>query len=327
MAAPSLKRRAVRLVKPVWTLLQPFWRATTLWLDADGLRMSAAMSFYGMLSLAPLLLLLVGLLGWWVDRATVESNLIGHVTSLMGARAAEVVQGALASARAPDQGRLASIFGFGLLLSGATGVFVELQSSLQSLWLRGQTPPPERAAWWRIATLRLRGLAYVLTLGFLLLVSLVLSTAIQMATTWAGNVLQDVSLMPVVRVLNEAVSFGITVALFVGMMRFGTGPKPSMRYLVFGAVVGTFLFTLGKHGLAWYLSTAAVVSAYGAAGSLVVLLMWIYFSSAILLFAASCAQALSDAGTELRDPLRRAKPQPLPDTGESMHKSTLRHTQ
>ena len=305
--------------------LQPLWNAVQLWLDADGLRMSAAMSFYGMLSLAPLLLLLVGLLGWWVDRATVESNLVGHVTSIMGARAAEVVQGALASARAPDQGRLASIFGFGLLLSGATGVFVELQSSLQRLWLRGQTPPQERAAWWRMAALRLRGLAYVLTLGFLLLVSLVLSTAIQVVTTWAGNLMQDVSLLPLVRVLNEAVSFGITVALFVGMMRFGTGPKPSMRYLVFGAVVGTFLFTLGKHGLAWYLSTAAVVSAYGAAGSLVVLLMWIYFSSAILLFAASCAQALSDAGAELRDPLHRAAPKPLPDAENFMQKSTPGH--
>ena len=321
----TLKRwgqRALHLLNP----LKFLYDALRLWLDADGLRMSAAMSFYGMLSLAPLLLLLVGLLGWWVDRATVESNLIGHVTSLMGARAAEVVQGALASARAPDQGRLASIFGFGLLLSGATGVFVELQSSLQSLWLRGQTPPPERAAWWRIATLRLRGLAYVLTLGFLLLVSLVLSTAIQMATTWAGTLVQDVSLMPVVRVLNEAVSFVITVSLFVGMMRFGSGPKPSLRYLVFGAVVGTFLFTLGKQGLAWYLSTAAVVSAYGAAGSLVVLLMWIYFSSAILLFAASCAQALSDSGTELRDPLRRSRPKP-PVADDSMQKSTPAHVQ
>ena len=275
-------------------------------LHADGLRMSAAMSFYGMLSLAPLLLLLVGLLGWWVDRATVESSLVAQITSVMGARAAEVVQGALASARAPDQGRLASIVGFGLLLSGATGVFVELQSSLQRLWLRGQTPPAERAAWWRMATLRLRGLAYILALGFLMLVSLALSTAIQIATTWAGTLLQGVPLKPVVGILNESVSFGITVALFVGMMRFGAGPKPSLRYLVFGAVVGTFLFTMGKHGLAWYLSTAAVVSAYGAAGSLVVLLMWIYFSSAILLFAASCAQALSDANAELRAPLRTA---------------------
>ena len=309
-----------RWVQRALHLLNPFkflYDALRLWLDADGLRMSAAMSFYGMLSLAPLLLLLVGLLGWWVDRATVESSLVEHITSLMGERAAEVVQGALASARAPEQGRLASILGFGLLLSGATGVFVELQSSLQRLWLRGQPAPVERAAWWRMATLRLRGLAYVLTLGFLLLVSLVLSTAIQVVTTWAGTLVWDVSLMPVVRVLNEAVSFGITVALFVGMMRFGTGPKPSLRYLVLGAVVGTFLFTLGKHGLAWYLSTAAVVSAYGAAGSLVVLLMWIYFSSAILLFAASCAQALSDASTELRAPLSRL---PLAKRQESSKK-------
>ena len=295
----TLKRWGQRALQ----LLNPFkflYDALRLWLDADGLRMSAAMSFYGMLSLAPLLLLLVGLLGWWVDRATVESGLIDHVTSIMGARAAEVVQGALASARAPEQGRLASIFGFGLLLSGATGVFVELQSSFQRLWLRGQPAPVERAAWWRMATLRLRGLAYVLTLGFLLLVSLVLSTAIQVVTNRARTLVLDVSLLPLVRVLNEAVSFGITVALFVGMMRFGAGPKPSLRYLVFGAVVGTVLFTLGKQGLAWYLSTAAVVSAYGAAGSLVVLLMWIYFSSAILLFAASCAQALSDASAALR---------------------------
>ncbi len=294
-------------------LLNPFkflYDALRLWLDADGLRMSAAMSFYGMLSLAPLLLLLVGLLGWWLDRATIESNLVGHVTSIMGERAAEVVQGAMASARAPEQGRLASILGFGLLLSGATGVFVELQSSLQRLWLRGQTPPVERAAWWRMATLRIRGLAYVLVLGFLLLVSLVLSTAIQIASTWAGSLLQGVPLKPVIGLLNEGVSFGITVALFVGMMRFGSGPKPSLRYLVFGAVVGTFLFTLGKQGLAWYLSTAAVVSAYGAAGSLVVLLMWIYFSSAILLFAASCAQALHDAGAELHAHLRTSPPAP-----------------
>lgn len=295
-------QRALHLLHP----LKPLYDAFELWLQADGLRMSAAMSFYGMLSLAPLLLLLVGLLGWWVDRSYIESNLVGHVQSIMGARAAEVVKGALSSARAPEQGRLASLFGFGLLLSGATGVFVELQSSLQRLWMRGQSTLPERGAWWHMATLRLRGLAYILALGFLLLVSLVLSTAIQVATTWAGTFMAGVPLRPLVGLVNEAVSFGITVVLFVGMMRFGSGPKPALRYLVFGAVVGTFLFTLGKQALAWYLSTAAVVSAYGAAGSLVVLLVWIYFSSALLLFAAACAQALHDAGIEMHAPMRRS---------------------
>ncbi|MBP7326083.1 MAG: YihY/virulence factor BrkB family protein [Alicycliphilus sp.] len=273
--------------------LTPLLRAVRLWLDADGLRMSAAMSFYGMLSLAPLLLLIVGLLGWWVDKAYLESNLIGQVQGVMGERGAEVVRAALASAQAPAQGRLASMAGFVLLLSGATGVFAELQSALERLWLHGQAAP-EGKAWWRMASLRLRGLAYVLALGFLLLVSLVLSTAIKVLATWASALLPFGSGL-LLQLINEAVSFGVVVLLFVGLMRIGSGPKPPLRCLLFGAAVGALLFTVGKQLLALYLTRAAVVSAYGAAGSLVVFLMWMYFSSAVLLFAASCARALHEA--------------------------------
>ena len=279
-------------VQRVFTRI-PLLRAVRLWLDADGLRMSAAMSFYGMLSLAPLLLLIVGLLGWWVDKAYLESNLIGQVQGVMGERGAEVVRAALASAQAPAQGRLASMAGFVLLLSGATGVFAELQSALERLWLHGQAAP-ERKAWWRMASLRLRGLAYVLALGFLLLVSLVLSTVIKMLATWASALLPLGSGL-LLQLINEAVSFGVVVLLFVGLMRIGSGPKPPLRCLLFGAAVGALLFTVGKQLLALYLTRAAVVSAYGAAGSLVVFLMWMYFSSAVLLFAASCARALHEA--------------------------------
>jgi len=302
--ALSLERLAAPLmpvVLPLWRLVLPFWRAVRLWLDADGLRMSAAMSFYGMLSLAPLLLLLVGVLGWWMDRSYLEASLVTQVQSVMGAQVADVVRQALASARAPAEGRLASIVGFVVLVSGATGVFVELQSALERLWRRDGAPPAPQAAWWRMASLRLRGLAYVLALGFLLLVSLALSTLIHLLAGWAGERLAAgplahlLPLAPLLKVANEALAWGFAVALFVGLMRMGVGPKPALRYLVMGAVVGAALFIGGKQLLAWYLSTAAVVSAYGAAGSLVVLLMWIYFSSAILLFSASCAQALEDA--------------------------------
>lgn len=274
-----------------------------MWLDADGLRMSAAMSFYGMLSLAPLLLLLVGILGWWMDRSYLESSLVDQVQSVMGQQVADVVRQALSSAQAPAEGRLASVIGFGVLLSGATGVFVELQSALERLW-RGENPGAPRAAWWRMASLRLRGLAYVLALGFLLMVSLALSTLIHLLAGWAGARLAIAPLAPLFLVINETVAFAFAVALFVGLMRMGTGPKPRLRHLVLGAMVGATLFTLGKLLLAWYLSTAAVVSAYGAAGSLVVLLMWIYFSSAILLFSASCAQALEQdsARASAREP-------------------------
>ncbi len=300
LMATSLARIAQPLL-PLWRLVQPFWRAAQMWLDADGLRMSAAMSFYGMLSLAPLLLLLVGVLGWWVDRSYLESSLVAQVQSVMGQQVADVVRQAMASAQAPSEGRLASAIGFVVLVSGATGVFVELQSALERLWRRDGYTPPQRAAWWRMASLRLRGLTYVLALGFLLMVSLALSTLIHLLAGWAGERLTMAHLptlaplAPLLQVVNEAIAFGFAVALFVGLMRIGAGPKPSLRYLVMGAVVGATLFTVGKQLLAWYLSTAAVVSAYGAAGSLVVLLMWIYFSSAILLFSASCAQALEDA--------------------------------
>ena len=293
MTVSSLQRRALRLVDPLWKMVQPFWRAINLWLDADGLRMSAAMSFYGMLSLAPLLLLLVGVLGWWMDRSYLETNLISQVQAVMGQQVAEVIRQALASAKEPSEGRLASLVGFVVLVSGATGVFVELQSALEHLW-RGEAPTQQRAAWWRMASLRLRGLAYVLALGFLLLVSLVLSTLINLFAGWAGSHLSSAPVAPAMQILNEVVAFGFAVLLFMGLMRIGGGARPSSRCILAGAVVGATLFTVGKQLLAWYLSTAAVVSAYGAAGSLVVLLMWIYFSSAVLLFSASCARAFQE---------------------------------
>ena len=246
----SLLSRARVLTRPI----QPLIDAFQLWLNADGMRMSAAMSFYGILSLAPLLLLLVGVLGWWLDRSYVETSLLVQVQGVIGERGAEVVKAALESAQKPSEGTLASIIAFVLLLSGATGVFVELQSALEKLWQMGMKElPAQRAAWWRMATLRLRGLAYVLALGFLLMVSMVLSTAVHMLTTWAGSRLPVAPMAPLIGLINESVAFAIAVLLFVGLMRIGSGPKPPLRFLIFGAVIGATLFTLGKQGLAFYL--------------------------------------------------------------------------
>ena len=288
-SSSSWLQRSKSLLKPV----QPLIDAVQLWLQADGMRMSAAMTFYGLLSLSPLVLLIVGLLGWWMDRSVVENTVLDQVRDVMGERGASVVQAAMTSAQAPAQGRLASLIAFVLLLSGATGVFVELQNALGKLWQLGSTePPPAQKVWWKLATLRLRGLAYVLVVGFLMLVAMLLSTAIQMFTQLAGTWLDMEPPGVLIRLINEGVSFVVITLLFVGLMRIGSGRKPRLRHLVLGAVVGAILFTISKQALAWYLSTAAVVSAYGAAGSLVVVLMWIYVTSAILLLAASCAKAL-----------------------------------
>ena len=273
-------------LRPVY----PLYRAFQLWSDADGLRMSAAMSFYGMFSLAPLLLVLVALLGYVVDKQVVEANLLGQIQDIVGPRGAELIRAALASARQPGDGLFASAIAFILLVTGATGVFAELQSALERLWTQG-TGTQAMDAWWHKATLRLRGIAYVLAFGFLMLVSLVIASAVNLLQSWAGARYQMDAIW---LVLNQLLSFAITTALFVALMRMSAGPQPRLRYLAAGAAIGAVLFGVGKYALALYLSTAAVVSAYGAAGSLVVLLMWIYFTSAVLLLGASFARVMAE---------------------------------
>ncbi|TFZ06711.1 YihY/virulence factor BrkB family protein [Ramlibacter henchirensis] len=276
---PSWLRRAARPA-------QPLYHAVQLWSDAGGMRMSAAMSFYGILSLAPLLLVMVALLGWWMDRQMLADTLVAQIGALVGPQGAAVVEQALSSAQQPSEGIVATAIGFGVLLFGATGVFGELQEAFARVWADGGSPA--RPGWRHTASLRLRGVAYILAFGFLLVVSLVVSTLITVFSARLGQVFM---LETVLRVVNEAVSFGLCTALFVSLMRLSAGPKPQLRFLVLGGVMGAILFSVGRQLLSLYLATAAVVSAYGAAGSLVVLLMWIYFSSAVLLFAASCAKA------------------------------------
>ncbi|MES2937298.1 MAG: YihY/virulence factor BrkB family protein [Pseudomonadota bacterium] len=281
---PQWLRRAARPAHPLY-------RAVQLWSEAGGLQMSAAMSFYGILSLAPLLLLLVGMLGWWLDRQVLEQGLLAQLGAIIGERGTALIAEALKSAKEPSQGIGATVAGFVVLLSGATGVFTELQDAFERLWSHGQPAGAARHGWRYTATLRLRGVGYVLVFGFLLLVSLVFTTLLNMFSGWAGN---WVPLETLLRALNELAGLLVCCLLFVGLMRLSGGPKPRMRYLLVGAFAGAILFTVGRQLLALYLSKAAVVSAYGAAGSLIVLLMWIYFSSAVLLFGAGCARALEE---------------------------------
>jgi membrane protein len=265
--------------------------AARLWSAAGGLRMSAAMSFYGVLSLAPLLLLLVGLLGWWVDRAVLEQGLLAQLATVIGTSGTALIQQTLASAQAPSEGITATAVGLAVLLVGATGVFGELQAALERLWTHGRAAAV-RPPWWHAAALRLRGIGYVLVFGFLLLVFTAVSALLALFSGWLG---QGLPFELLLRVVNEVLAFAICVALFLGLMRLSGGSRPPTRSLLAGAFAGAILFTLGRQLLAVYLSKAAVVSAYGAAGSLIVLLMWIYFSSAALLFGAALARAIEDA--------------------------------
>lgn len=283
-------------------------KGTMHWLDLDGLRMSASIAFYAMLSLAPLLVLMVAGLGWWLDRSIVESTVVAQIEAITGERVASAVQQAMQSATAPEQGLIASVIASGVLLMAATGVFVALQDSLKIIW--GVAKSAEQPWWWT-AVLRLRGVGYMLALGGLLMGSLVLSTALRIVSSLLGETLNYPLLWTA---LNETLTFVFVVLLFVGLMRISDGKKPALRYLMAASTIGAVLFTIGKHAMAVYLSGAAAVSAYGAAGSLVALLMWLYFSSAILLLAASLAQSLAEADADHHLSGKVLEPAPQPPT-------------
>ncbi|HEX7891718.1 MAG TPA: YihY/virulence factor BrkB family protein [Ramlibacter sp.] len=302
LSGMALSDRVPRRLRGLLQTARPIARAFQLWSEAGGMRMSAAMSFYGILSLAPLLLAIVGMLGWWMDRTVLEKGLLQQIGSVIGAQGTAVIAEALHSAQEPKQGIAATIAGFVVLLFGATGVFGELQNAFERLWSHGRGPAPKQN-FWHIASLRLRGIGYILVFGFLLLVSLVVSTVLSMFSGWAGD---WIPVEIAARVLNEAIGFVFGAALFLGLMRLSGGPKPRTRHLVFGACVGAILFTLGRQLMAIYLSSAAVVSAYGAAGSLIVLLMWIYFSSAVLLLGAASARAVEEHAVQRRGSALRA---------------------
>lgn len=306
---PSLLHKIARAK----TFIENFWlvHAVQDWLKADGLRMSAAMSFYAMLSLAPLLILIVAVLGWWLDRSVIETSVITQVQAIAGDRTAALIEQALQSASTKSQGIFASVIAFGILLSAATGVFVALQDSLKAIWGSANEGPKKPV--WSMLMLRLRGVGYMLIFGGLLILSLITSTVLRFVDAhW-----HDVIAIPLFwGALTEGVSFIFIALMFCGMMRISDGEKPSLRYLAIGAAIGAALFAVGRHFMTAYLAGAAAVSAYGAAGSLVALLMWIYFTSAILLFSASCAKAL--AQSQATPPEPTPDPPSTPDTPRPM---------
>ena len=292
-----LRRWATLLWREIRMPARPVLRAVNLWLDADGLRMSAAMSFYGILSLAPLVALLVSVLGRWLDMERLEANLMGRISAGLGQQAADVVQQSLGNAFTSD-GTAASLLTFLVFASGALGVFAELLFAFERLWRFGRPDMPA-LPWWNSVLLHLRSTLYILVMGVLLVVSLVASTVM---TLLVGRVEAFVALGPMLPLLNELVAFVACTLLFIGLMRMSTGPKPALRHMAWGAVVGAVLFSLVRHALTRYLTSAPIVNAYGAAGSMVAVLMWFYITSAILLFAAAWARALADESR-----LRRAE--------------------
>ncbi len=248
--------------------------------------MSAALAYYSAFSLAPLLLIAVAITGAFFGDDAVRGVLGGELRRTMGPSAAFVVQDMVANARKPADTWMMSIFGITLLLVGAAGVFGELQAALNKIWDTGEKP---NRGFKGIVRDRLMSFSMVLVTGFLLLASMVLSTVLQAMAAHLG----ESTGLPLAAWITSSgiLSFLVTVLLFSAIFKILPDAPIQWRDVWVGALFTTFLFIIGKYAIGWYLSRAATTSSYGSAGSFVVMLLWLYYSSMILLFGAEFTEA------------------------------------
>jgi membrane protein len=265
----------------------PLLKATAAgWVRDNAMRLSAALALYTILSLPPLLVITAKVIGVVIrDKDYVRSQLTAQIDALMGPQVALAAQPMLVAGSQPGGGTLATVFSTAVLVFSATGVFVELQDAMNTIW--GVKPKPNQGVRDFVRT-RLLSLAMVFGTGFLLLVSMCLTTAaVRLAAYVAGDQAW------VALVLDPAVSLAVVTVLFAGTFKFLPDVKLAWRHVWGGGLLTAVLFTAGKYALAAYFGYAAPTSAFGAAGSLAAVMLWVYYSSFILFFGAEFTKVWS----------------------------------
>lgn len=250
-------------------------------LDDRGPRMGAALAYYTLFSLAPLLLIVVSVAGLVWGGEAVRGELFGQLSSLVGARAAATVEALVQTVSWPAGGWLNTLVGLALMGVGATTMFAELQDALDTIWRAPARPLQGWLAWLRA---RLLSFGLILGLSFLMLVSLLLDAMLAAAQSlwqpWFGEGLR------VAAVANTVVNQALVVAVFALIFKWMPRVRVAWRDVLLGALVTAGLFALGRYGIGAYLQRSGVTSGFGAAASVVALLVWVYFSAQILLLGA-----------------------------------------
>lgn len=250
------------------------------WIDHRAGSKGAALAFYALFSMTPILILVIAGAGYFFGAEAAQGEIIAQLEGLVGRNGAQAIQALLAGARDSASGLVASTVASILLLVGATSVFVELKGSLDELW--GVEPPKGLAIIGFLRT-QLHSLGMVLVLAFLLLVSLVLSAALAVLERYAREVW---SAYDVLALLSPVMSFVIIACLFALIYKVLPDAPLSWGDVWIGAAFTAGLFSLGKYAIGLYLGNSAVASSFGAAGSLIALLLWVYYSAQIFFFGA-----------------------------------------
>jgi membrane protein len=264
---------------------QVFKTAASEWMSHRAASKGAALAYYTLFSIAPILVLVIAIAGFFYGRDAAQGQLLGQLKGLMGAKGAEAIQLVLAGAHNKDSGLMATIVAAVLLVFGATSVFAELKDSLDEIW---DVPPPKDASWWDTVRTRLLSFSLVLVLAFLLMVSLVVSAGLALVENFVGGLWKDAAML--LGWVASLISFLVIAVLFGVIYKLLPRIKLSWHDVIIGALGTAAMFTLGKFLIGLYIGNSGVADSFGAAGSLIALLLWVYYSAQIFFLGAEFAR-------------------------------------
>lgn len=273
---------SARNPKILWNLLKD---TAAKWSRDQAPRLGAALAYYATFSLAPLLVITVGISGLVLGRKAATDQIVSGIQGLVGKDSATTIQAMIAKSNQPATSIITSIFGLVALLFGASGVFGELQQSLNAIW--EIKPKPKRGL---LATIRDKFFSFgmVLSTGFLLLVSLVISAGLAAVRNNVTGLMPGWDVIP--QIMNFIISIAVITVLFALIFKYVPDAKIAWADVWIGAVLTALLFTIGKALIGLYIGYSSLSSTYGAAASLVVILLWVYYSAQILFFGAEFTQ-------------------------------------
>ncbi len=275
-----------RLMTKIWQILKD---TVYGFIEDEALTRGAAIAFYAATSIAPVLLIAVAIAAVVFGQDAAQNAITAQLSGLMGDQAAQLLQTAIANASKKSSGTVATVVGLVTLIVTASGAFGEMQSALNVIWKAA----PTGTTFTRLVRTRIIGLALVAALGFLLIVSLVVSAVLTAFGTELNAILPFGS--SILSAVNLVVSFALISILFAAIYKFIPDRPSTWRDVMLGAAVTTALFTAGKSLIAMYIGSTATVSSYGAAGALIALLLWVYYSAQIFLLGAEFTKAYSNS--------------------------------
>jgi membrane protein len=277
--SPKSKSASKPGVSSMWQLLK---KSITAWSNDYASSMGAALAYYTLFALAPLLLLVIAVAGLAFGAEAARGQIVAQMGGLIGKEGAVAVEGLLKSASEPAKGTIASIVSVIMLIVAATSIFAELQSDLDRIWRAPDVVKP--AGIWGMVRTRLLSFGLIVSIGFLLLVSLVVSAGLAALGTWWGAWFGGWVIT--LQIVNQVVSLIFVTVLFALMYRVLPSVRVAWDDVWYGAMATGLLFTIGKFAIGMYLGKTGVASGFGAAGSIVVLLVWVFYSSQIFLLGA-----------------------------------------